>query len=165
MEGVGLEGVTDLELLDVGQELLLELVVDLFVDKDSRTGAACLTVVEEDTWETVSTSSEPRSRQLTESRPSDSLLEIRIVKDDVGGLAAQLESDGLQVGSGSGLHDHSTDGSGTGKGDLSDFGVFRDGGTDGLAVTLNDVDDTLSKVGQRDRGQQCVCLHRGDRRP
>lgn len=49
LEGIGLEGVTDLQRLDVRQELFLELVVHLFVDKDSRTGTTCLTVVEEDT--------------------------------------------------------------------------------------------------------------------
>lgn len=63
LEGIGLEGVTDLELLDVGQELFLELVVDLFMDKDSGTGAACLAVVEEDTCETISTSSTPGGKR------------------------------------------------------------------------------------------------------
>jgi hypothetical protein len=49
LEGIGLEGVTNLQRLDVRQELFLELVVHLFVNKDSGTGTACLAVVEEDT--------------------------------------------------------------------------------------------------------------------
>jgi hypothetical protein len=49
LESVLLEGVTDLQSLDVGQELFLELIVHLFVNKHSGTGTTCLTVVQEDT--------------------------------------------------------------------------------------------------------------------
>ena len=79
----------------------------------------------------------------TESGPLDGLVEITVVKDDVGRFPTEFERYGLEVGSGRGLHDLTTDGTGTGKGDLADLGMFRDGSSDGRSVSIDDVDDTL----------------------
>lgn len=49
LEGIALEWVTDLESLDLCSELLHELVVDAFLDVDSGSSAAALSVVEEET--------------------------------------------------------------------------------------------------------------------
>lgn len=92
-----------------------------------RSGATSLTVVQEN----------------TESGPLDGVVEVAVVKDDVGRFSTELEGDGLQVGRSGGLHDLTTDGTGTGKGDLADPGVLGDGGTDSGSVSVDDVDDTL----------------------
>lgn len=43
------------------------------------------------------------------SGPVNGLLEVAVVKDDVGALAAKFKSDILQIGLGRGLHDLATD--------------------------------------------------------
>ena len=95
-----------------------ELVVDLLVDEDTRTGAANLTVV-------VAVRSQPMTLAEriygvldTEGCPFDSLIEIAVVEDDVRGLAAELEGDVLEVGLGSRLHDLAANQGRAGEGDL-----------------------------------------------
>lgn len=46
-----------------------------------------------------------KSLQDTESGPLDGLVEVAVVENDVGGLAAELEGDILEVGLGGSLHD------------------------------------------------------------
>lgn len=124
------ERITDLggsrELLEAGKEL----VVDALLDVDTRTSAAALTVVEEDTL----------------VGPLDGLVEVGIVKDDVGRLATELEGDLLEVALGSGLHDHTTDGSAAGEGNLADLGVAGEGITSNGTVASDDVDNTWGEA-------------------
>lgn len=126
LEGVCLEWITDLQGRDLFLECLHELVVDAILNVDSRSGAAALTVVEEE----------------TESSPLDGLVEIGVLADDVGRLASQFEGDLLQVGLGSGLHNGSANEGGTSEGNLLDVHVRCNGGASDLAVTADDVDDT-----------------------
>lgn len=102
LESLGVEWITDFEGPDVLGELLHEGVVDAFLDVDSGTGAAALSVVEVD----------------TECAPLDGLLEISIVKDDVGALASQFERDVLQVAVRSSLQDGPSDEGASGESDL-----------------------------------------------
>jgi hypothetical protein len=87
LEGVLGEGVTQLVLSRTLLEAGDELVVDTLLDQQAGTGTAALSVVEED----------------TEVGPGDSVVDIGVIEDDVGGLTTQLEGDLLQVGLGSGL--------------------------------------------------------------
>ena len=52
------------------------------------------------------------------ARPGDGLLHVRIIKDDVGALSTELESDLLQVGLGGSLHDLTANESATSECDL-----------------------------------------------
>ena len=80
--GLGVERITDtdrLGLLDTARD---KLVVDVLLDKDARAGAAALALVEEE----------------AERRLIDRVLQIvalEIAEDDVGRLAAELESNSL----------------------------------------------------------------------
>src|SRR4051812_27017253 len=65
--------------------------------------------------------------------PADGLLDVGVVEDNVGRLAAELERDLLQVGRRGGLHDRAADESGAGEGDLVDVHVRGEGGAGGLA--------------------------------
>lgn len=73
------------------------------------------------------------------------MFEISIVVDNVGRLSSEFESDVLQVGLGSGGHNLTTDSGRTSESDLFNLEVRRDGGTDSVSVTGNDVDDTSGK--------------------
>jgi hypothetical protein len=75
------------------------------------------------------------------SDPGNGLVQIGIVKDDGGTLASEFEGDLLQVGLGSSLHDLATDEGGTGEGDLVYVHVLRNGSTDSVAVSCDDVQD------------------------
>ena len=57
--------------------------------------------------------------------PVDGLLEVGVVEDDVRGLAAELESDRLQVGLGGGLHDLATNKCAACECDLLDVSPIR----------------------------------------
>jgi hypothetical protein len=120
------EWVTDLVGGSTSTESLDELVVDAGLNVDTRTGAAALTVVQED----------------TEVDPGDGVLNVGVVEDNVGGLASELEGNLLQVGAGSSLHDGSADKGGTSKRNLVDVHVRGDGSTGVLAETRDDVDDS-----------------------
>jgi len=145
LEGVTLEGVAELVLSGTLLEASDELVVNALLDQQARTGAAALAVVEED----------------TEVSPGDSVVDIGVLEDNVGGLATELKSNLLQVRLGSGLQDHTANESGTSEGDLVDVHVAGDGGTGDTAETGDDVNDTgreasldnkLGGVKTRERG-------------
>lgn len=72
----------------------------------------------------------------------DGIVDIGIVKDDVGTLSTELKRYLLQVGVGSLFEDLLTDGGRTGESDLVDSRRRSKGLTDGRSVTDNDVDDT-----------------------
>ena len=65
----------------------------------------------------------------------DGLVEVGIVKDDVGTLSSELEGDLLEVGLGRLLHDLSTNGGGSGESDLVNVGVGGQGVSDSGSVT------------------------------
>lgn len=134
LEGVGGEGVTDLVLGGTLPEAGNELVVDVLLDQQARTGAAALAVVEED----------------TEVSPGDGVVNVSVVEDDVGRLATQLKSDLLEVALGSGLEDGTADHGGTGEGNLVNVHVAGDGGTGNTAETRDDVDHTSREAGLLD---------------
>ena len=135
LEGVLLEGVTDSVLGCALPEALKELVVDLLLDVDTRTGAAALSVVEVD----------------TKVDPVDSLVDVGISEDNVRALTTKLERNLLQVGASSSLHDLATDNSGTSEGDLVNAHVSGHGGTGDLTETGNDVDNTRGKASLLDQ--------------
>ena len=77
--------------------------------------------------------------------PVDGLLDRRVVEDDVGGLAAELERD-LLVGAGDGLRDLASDGGRAREGDLVDSGMPHQSRSGGSG-TGDDVDDARGQVG------------------
>lgn len=100
--------------------------------------------------------------QDTVGGPVDSLIEVAIVEDDVGRLAAELKSDSLQIRFGGSLHNLATDEGRSSESDLAlssercddrqeytyllDTHVRGDCRTDGVAVSGEDVDDTLGET-------------------
>lgn len=134
LEGLVVEGVTDLVLGGALLEGLDELVVDTLLDVDTRTGAASLAVVEVD----------------TEVDPVNGLLDIGIVEDNVGGLATKLEGNLLQVGLGGSLHDLAADNGRASEGNLVDVHVGGDGGTSNPAETGDDVENARGETGLLD---------------
>jgi len=68
LEGVGIEGVAELVLGRTLLEAGNEVVIDTFLNQQAGSGAAALAVVEED----------------TEVGPGDGVVDIGIVKDNVG---------------------------------------------------------------------------------
>lgn len=107
LEVVRVEGVADLDVAGVLREAVEELVVDLLVDEDARAGTADLAMVVavRPPVSLYAPSKGTRSLQDTESGPLDGLVEVAVIENDVGRLAAELESDVLEVGLGGGLHD------------------------------------------------------------
>ena len=105
LESVLCERVTDDVLGRALLEALHELVVDGVLDVDAGAGTAALAVVEVD----------------AEVDPLDGLIDVGVVEDNVGTLAAKLESNLLQVGASSRLHDLATDNGGTCKNVKSAF--------------------------------------------
>ena len=89
-------------------------------------------------------------------RPFDSLLDIRILKDDVGTLATQLQRHLLQARR---PHDFLTHSRGAGEGDFVDARVSHEGRTGRLSKAGKDVDDARRKPcffdeGAEDEGRQ-----------
>ena len=80
-----------------------------------------------------------------------SLVEVRIVIDDVGTLSAELESDVLEVVLRCCLHDLATDECRARVRHLLDLHTRRDGVTGGVAVAHEDVDDTGGQTGLIDK--------------
>lgn len=72
LEGLGVEGVANLVLLGAGLEALNEVVVDVFLDQDTGTGAAALAVVKVD----------------AEVDPRDGVVDVCVLEDDIGGFSA-----------------------------------------------------------------------------
>jgi hypothetical protein len=138
--------VPDSKLGSGGLELLGELVVNALLDVDSGTSTTSLTVVEAG----ISASNEhilKMSSQDTLTSVCDGIVNVGIVKDDVGTLSTELERDLLQVGLRSLLEDLLSDSGRTGKGDLVDSWGRSKSLTDGRTVTDNDVDDTSGDTG------------------
>lgn len=146
LEGVLGEGVTDLVLQSTLLETRNELVVDAFLNQDTGTSAAALTVVVED----------------TEVGPGDSVVNVGIIEDNVGGLATQLEGHLFEVTLGGGLEDSTTNKGGASEGDLVDVHVVRDGGTGHTTETGDDVNHTggdaslLDQLGSIETGQRSL---------
>lgn len=74
--------------------------------------------------------------------PVDSLIEVSIIEDDIWALSTELESNIFQVTLSSCFHDFSADQGTSSESDLFDFHVGRDGGTDGVSVSGNEIEDT-----------------------
>ena len=125
LESGGVEWITNDVLSRTLLKPLNELVVDLLLYIDTRSCAAALAVVEED----------------TEIDPGDGIVDISVRKHNVRALATKLKRDFLQVGASSGLHDLTADNSGSGESNLVNVHVGRDGGTSDLTETREDVDD------------------------
>jgi hypothetical protein len=125
LESGGVEWITNDVLSRTLLKPLNELVVDLLLYIDTRSCAATLAVVEED----------------TEVDPGDGIVDIGIRKHNVRALATKLKRDLLQVGASSGLHDLAADNSGSGESNLVNVHVGGDGGTSDLTDTREDVDD------------------------
>jgi ParB family chromosome partitioning protein len=104
-------------------QLRHHLVVGLLLDEQTRSGAAALAVVE------------VNRRGRSDRRG----LEVGVVEDDVGRLAAELERDALQV-AGRRPHDLVTDFGRAGERDLVDVGMRGDRRACGLAESGDDVD-------------------------
>lgn len=135
LERVGSEWVTDDVLGGPFLEPLDEFVVDTLLHVHTGTSTAALAVVEED----------------SEVDPGDGVVNVGVVEDNVGALAAEFEGDLLQVGASGGLHDLTTDDSGTGEGNLVDIHVGRNGSTGNLSETGDDVDNTRGETGVLDQ--------------
>ena len=134
LEGVLGEWVANNVLLCALLEALQELIVDTVLYVDTRTGAAALAVVKED----------------TEVDPGDGVVDVSVVEDNVWRLAAELKGDLLQVGAGGGLENGTAGNGGASEGDLVDVHVRGDGGTGGLTETRDDVDNTWWETGLLD---------------
>lgn len=87
----------DLELLGDLGKFLSKLVVDLALDKDTRTGTAGLTVVEADHQREIEAARAMRNLQDTLSSVLDSLGDVGVLEDDVGPLSTELEGDFLPL--------------------------------------------------------------------
>ena len=118
------------------------LVGDALLHQQPRAGAADVALVEEDAVDDA----------------LDGLVDRRVVEDDVGGLAAELEGD-LLVGAGDRPGDRPADLGRAGERDLVDVRV-RDQRPAGLAGAGDDVDDArrqvglLADLGEQQRGQR-----------
>lgn len=134
LERLGIEGVTNLVGRGALLECLEELVVDVLLDKDTGTGAAALAVVEVD----------------AKVDPRNGLLNVGVVKDNVGRLATELECNLLQVGGSGSLHDGATNNGGASKGNLVNVHVRGNGGTSSLAKAGKQVEDTSREAGLLD---------------
>jgi len=107
-------------------ESLEKFVVDALLHVNTRTSTAALAVVIKD----------------TEVDPRDSVVDVGVVKDDVGRLATKLKGDLLEVGSSSSLHDLATNDGRTSESDLVDIHVGGNGSTSDLSEPADHIDDT-----------------------
>ena len=103
-------GIADPERFRARRQPLDHLVVNPLLDEHARARRADLTRVEENA----------RRRGLGGG------IEIGVVKDDVGGLAAELKRYALEIARGA-LHDSTADAGRSGEGDLVDVGVIDEG--------------------------------------
>jgi hypothetical protein len=60
--------------------------------------------------------------------PLDRVVEVRVVKDDGGGFAAEFQRDLFEVGLACGLEEETAGTGGAGEGDLVDVGVLDESG-------------------------------------
>jgi hypothetical protein len=137
---VNSKSLPDLELSSGSLELLCELVVNTLLDVNPGTSTTSLTVVEAD----ISKGCEMYQidSQDTLTGVCDGIVDIGIVKDDVGTLSTELERDLLQVTVCGLFEDLLSDSGRTSEGDLVDSWRGSKGLSDGRTVTDNDVDDT-----------------------
>lgn len=131
LERILLEGVSDFVGRGPLLELLDKLVVDTFLHVDSASRTAALAVIEED----------------AEVDPRDGVVDVSVVKDDIGALATQLERDLFQVRASSSFHDLTADDGAASEGDLVDVHMGRECGAGDLAKAGNDVDDAWWETG------------------
>ena len=128
----------DLDLLGMIRDATNHFVENCLVDVQARTGAAALSVVEEDRV----------------GRAGNAGLHVGVVEHDVGRLAAELQRNLLQI-SGSRLQDELAHLGRAGERDLVDIGVRRQSSTGRFAVAGNNVDDAVWESGFGDEfGQQ-----------
>ena len=83
--------------------------------------------------------------------PVYSLVEVRIIIDDVGALSAELKSDVLEVALRCCLHDLATDECRARERHLLDLHMRRDCVTGCVPVASEDVDDTRGEAGLIDK--------------
>ena len=126
-----LERITDPVLGCALLESLYKLVVDAALHKDARAGAAALAMVEKDA------KIDPRNR----------IIDISIIKNDIGALATKFQRDLLQVGTCGSLHDLATNDGAAGKGDLVDVHMRSKRSASRLAVAGEDVKDAGGEAG------------------
>src|SRR6185312_5995142 len=127
--GGRIEGIADAAFLGAGGAFLDELIVDLLLNENARPGAAALTVIKEE----------------AEVGSFDRFVDIRIGEHDVGALAAELESDALQVRFRGGFHNEVADFGGTGEGDFIDIHVAGERAAGGGTKAREEIDDAFRK--------------------
>ncbi|KAH3660227.1 hypothetical protein OGAPHI_007432 [Ogataea philodendri] len=131
LESEKIEWVSNLEGLSSALELLQHLVVDTFLNKHPGTSRAHFSRVVENTC----------------NQGLDSNLDVSVVEHNVGRLSSKLQSDLLEVGVGSSLHDQSSGGSGSGEGNLLDLRVRSNGVTGDLTESRNNVHHSWRNTG------------------
>lgn len=93
--------------------------------------------------------------------PAHGLLQIGIVKDDVGTLSTQFQGHVFEVALGGCLQDLAADECRTSEGDFFDLHVMGDGISNSVTVASENVDDTgretslVDKLGDPNGGQRC----------
>src|SRR5581483_10718174 len=122
------ESGTELYLLCGGGHALDDLVEDCFFDIEAGSGAAALSVVEED----------------GAGGTGDGGVQVGITQDDVGRFATEFQRYFLEI-AGSGVQDQFAHFRGSGEGNLIDIGMGGEGGTRGFAITRDDVDDPVGE--------------------
>jgi ParB family chromosome partitioning protein len=121
--------VADAELVDAALELGQQLVVNRLLDEQTRAGTAHLALVEED--------------GVDEALAGG--VEVGVVEDDHGRLAAELEAE-LLAGAGDAAAQHAADRRRAGERHLVDVGVVGEVGADG-ARARDDVEDARRQAG------------------
>ena len=146
LEGLRVERIADLVGSGTFLETLDELVVDALLDEDARASTAALAVVKED----------------AKVGPRDSVVNVCVIKNNVGGLATELECRLLQVALSSGFQDQTADVGGSSESNLVDIHVVGKSGTGHTTSTRNDVEHTrwesslLNECGSIQSGQWCL---------
>ena len=107
-----------------GAALFDELVVDLLFDEYSRSGAAALALIE----------------KQAEVSALYRFIQVGVREDDVRALAAQFQSDALQIGFRGSFHDRMPDLGGAGECHLVHVHMARDGGAGRGAESRQQVD-------------------------
>ena len=136
------ERIADAQAIHAALELGMEAVGDALLHQKPRTGAADLPLIEPDCID----------------EPLNGAVEIGVVKDDVGGLAAQFQGQRLAAACG-GLADAAANGGRAGEGDLVNVGVGGDHLAHG-AVASDDIHDAArdtclaADIGKEER---CKC--------
>ena len=96
-----------------------------------------------------------------EVRALDGFVQVGVGEDDVRALAAQLQSDALQIGLRGGLHDQMADFGGAGERHLIDIHVIGDGGAGGGTESRQHVDDAFGESRLHDQARRCAARTSG----